>query len=158
MKIIGIVAVGKNLEIGKGGTLPWHYPEDLSFFKTTTTGNVIVMGFNTWLSIGRPLPNRENVVISKSRVVDNESVFTFKNVDEVLERFKGSERDIFVIGGSQTYEAFRDSIDEWLVTRIPEEIPEADTFMSSDFLDGFTKSTEEKLSEALIVERFVRTK
>jgi len=60
MKIIGIVAVGKNLEIGKDGKLPWHYPADLSFFKRTTSGHVIVMGFNTWLSIGRPLPNRKN--------------------------------------------------------------------------------------------------
>jgi dihydrofolate reductase len=101
MKIIGIVAVGKNLEIGKDGKLPWHYPADLSFFKRTTTGHVIVMGFNTWLSIGRPLPNRKNIVLSRSRSVEDDSVTTLRGLDDFLEHFGGTEENIYLIGGAQ---------------------------------------------------------
>lgn len=156
MKIIGIVAVGKNLEIGKEGKLPWHYPADLSFFKRTTSGHVIVMGFNTWLSIGRPLPNRQNVVLSRSRIVEDSSVMLLGGLDEVVERFGDSEEDIYLIGGAQIYKSFADKIDEWLVTRIPIEVDKAEAFMDSDFLDGFEKVSEEMLDESLIVERFVR--
>jgi len=56
--IIGIVAIAKNHAIGKGGKLPWHYPADLRFFKQATTGSAVVMGMNTWASIGKPLPDR----------------------------------------------------------------------------------------------------
>jgi dihydrofolate reductase len=58
MSIIGIVAIAQNYAIGKDGKLPWHYPADLKFFKQTTTNHAVVMGFNTWKSIGKPLPNR----------------------------------------------------------------------------------------------------
>lgn len=156
MKITGIVAVGKNLEIGRDGKLPWHYPADLSFFKRTTTGHVIVMGFNTWLSIGKPLPNRKNVVLSRSRSVDDEGVICLKEVEDVIPRFSETESEIFVIGGAQVYKSFGSRIDEWLVTRIPEEIEDADAFMEKDFLEGYEKISEERLDESLIVERLVR--
>ena len=156
MKIIGIVAVGKNLEIGKDGKLPWHYPADLSFFKRTTTGHVIVMGFNTWLSIGRPLPNRKNIVLSRSRSVEDDSVTTLRGLDDFLEHFGGTEEDIYLIGGAQIYKSFSNKIDEWLVTRIPLEVEEADAFMDSDFLKDFKKISEETLEGDLLVERFIR--
>ena len=157
MKVVGIVAVGKNLEIGKDGALPWHHPEDLSFFKRTTSGHVVVMGYNTWLSIGRPLPNRTNVVISKSRRVDIEGVVTLRKPEDVFERF-GDADVVYLIGGSQTYRSFGAFISDWLVTRIPETVPGADAFMDSDFLDGFVKTSEERLSPVLVVEHFERKK
>ena len=156
MKITGIVAVGKNLEIGRAGKLPWHYPADLSFFKRTTTGHVIVMGFNTWLSIGKPLPNRKNIVLSRSRNVEDERVVCLKEVDDVIHRFSETEAEIFVIGGAQVYKSFGNKIDEWLATRIPEEIEDADAFMEKSFLDGYEKISEERLDDSLIVERLVR--
>jgi len=156
MRIIGIVAVGIRLEIGKAGKLPWHHPEDLSFFKKTTSGHVVVMGFNTWLSIGRPLPNRVNVVISSTRVVEDDRVISMRGVEEVLNEFSSGSEKLFIIGGAQTYSAFGSKIDEWLVTRIPEEVQGADAFMESDFLAGFTKVSEEKLTDVLVVERYVR--
>src|SRR5215207_9743274 len=70
LMIIGIVAIAKNFAIGKDGKLPWHYPTDLKFFKQTTTGQTIVMGWNTWKSIGKPLPNRLNVVLSSKGQID----------------------------------------------------------------------------------------
>jgi dihydrofolate reductase len=158
MQIIGIVAVGKRLEIGKAGALPWHYPADLSFFRNTTSGHVVVMGFNTWLSIGKPLPNRVNVVISSRRVVENDDVVSLDSVEDVLKMFASEPGKLFIIGGSQTYAAFQSKIDEWLVTRIPEEIEGADAFMSPDFLEDFSKVSEEDLTDILKVERFVRKK
>ncbi len=156
MRIIGIVAVGNNLEIGQAGFLPWHHPADLSFFKKTTSGHVVVMGFNTWLSIGKPLPDRVNVVISRTGLVDDDRIISVGGVDEVLERFSSRPENLFIIGGARTYSAFRSKIDEWLVTRIPEKVDGADVFMKSDFLDGFIKISEEKLNDILVVERYVR--
>jgi dihydrofolate reductase len=156
MKIIGIVAVGKNLEIGKDGKLPWHYPADLSFFKRTTSGHVIVMGFNTWLSIGRPLPNRKNIVLSRYRSAEDDSVTTLRGLDDFLKHFGGTEEDIYLIGGAQIYKSFSNKIDEWFVTRIPVEVKDADAFMDSDFLKDFKKISEERLEGDLLVERFIR--
>ena len=85
MAIIGIVAVAKNLAIGKGGKLPWHYPADLKFFKATTMGNALVMGYNTWGSIGKPLPGRLNIVLSRRRPVDAEPrLLLQRSKEEVL--------------------------------------------------------------------------
>ena len=156
MKFVGIVAVGENLEIGKNGSLPWHHPEDLSFFKRTTSGHTVVMGFNTWVSIGRPLPNRKNVVISRTRVPNNDGVVCLRSVEDVVNMFNDTEQIVFVIGGSHTYESFGSLIEEWLVTRIPETISDADAHMNPGFLDGFVKVEEESLSKILKVERYVR--
>ena len=156
MKFVGIVAVGENLEIGRSGSLPWHHPEDLSFFKRTTSGHAVVMGFNTWASIGRPLPNRKNVVVSRTRDPKNDEVVCLKSVEDVVRLFKDTNETVFVIGGSQTYESFGSLIGEWIVTRIPEEFPDADAHMSSDFLDGFVKVREESLGNLLKVERYIR--
>jgi dihydrofolate reductase len=66
--IVGIVAISENCAIGKDGKLPWHYSADLKLFKETTMGGTIVMGSSTWRSIGRPLPGRLNIVISRSEL------------------------------------------------------------------------------------------
>ena len=138
MAIISIVAISKNYAIGKNGKLPWHYPVDLKFFKETTTGNAVVMGANTWREIGRPLPNRLNIVISRSGNIQTPpSVMKLSSKDEVVELSKYLNRDVFIIGGAKTYEAFADVIDKWIVTHIPGAVVEADTFMPRNFLDGF---------------------
>ena len=67
MKLIGIVAMTAARVIGKQGTLPWHLPADLAFFKKTTSGHAIVMGRKTFESIGRPLPKRQNIVLTRDR-------------------------------------------------------------------------------------------
>lgn len=136
--IIGIVAISKNFAIGKNGKLPWHNRDDLQFFKETTTGNAIVMGSNTWRSIGRPLPNRLNIVITRSGNVDSPpNVLKLSSTEEIVELSKFLDRDVFIIGGAKTYEAFADVLDKWIVTHIPETIEDADTFMPENFVDGF---------------------
>jgi dihydrofolate reductase len=155
--IIGIVAVAKNLAIGKDGKLPWHYSSDLKFFKRTTTGHAIVMGWNTWKSIGRPLPNRLNIVLSRRGQIDGPAnVKVIRDKNEVLELAKNFDGDIFIIGGSQTYESFTDLIDKWYVTEIPIDVEDADTFMPRDFLEDFELQSTTDLEEGLVVKLFQR--
>ena len=155
--IIGIVAIAKNLAIGKGGKLPWHYPADLKFFKHTTTGNTIVMGWKTWESIGKPLPNRLNVVLSRRGMIDDQAgVKMVRDKDDVLELATKVDGDVFIIGGSQTFKTFAADIEKWYVTEIPIEVEGADTFMSRDFLEGFELEDEISQEEDLVVKVFQR--
>lgn len=136
--IIGIVAISRNYAIGKDGKLPWHYPADLKFFKETTTGNVVVMGATTWRSIGKPLPGRVNIVLSRSgRVEAPPGVLVLTSKADVIKLSTDETRDVFIIGGAQVFAEFADVIDRWIVTYIPLEVKDADTFMRPDFLDEF---------------------
>ncbi len=155
--IIGIVAISINYAIGRDGKLPWHYSADLKFFKETTTANVVVMGANTWRSIGRPLPNRLNIVLSRSGRVDApETVIKLSSKAEVVELAKYIDRDIFIIGGAHTYEDFADVIDQWIVTFVPIEVADADTFMAVDFLIGYEETEMIKIDDGLTVRKFSR--
>ena len=118
--IIGIVAVDRQGAIGKGGKLPWHYSADMKFFKETTIGNACVMGYKTWLTLKRPLPNRLNIVLSRSAEIEPlESVVVLRDVESVLQKADELTRDLFVIGGAQVYHAFLPHIDKWIVTEVP---------------------------------------
>ena len=149
--IIGIVAVDRNGAIGKGGKLPWHYSADLKFFKETTTGNAVVMGHNTWRSLKKPLPNRLNIVLSRtSEVQADEFVVIMRDVESVLAKAKELECDLFVIGGEQVYRSFLRYIDKWIVTEVPLTIDDADAFIPSDYLEGFRTVGSRELEENLI--------
>ncbi len=150
MAIIGIVAVAKNFAIGRDGKLPWHYPADLKFFKQTTTHHAVVMGFNTWRSIGKPLPNRLNVVLSRSaRVETQPNVVLLRSETEVAALSGYLKCDTFVIGGAQIYQSFAGLIEKWIVTEIPETIADADTFMPTDFLENFSLQSANDLDDNL---------
>lgn len=155
--IIGIVAISKNYAIGKNGKLPWHYSADLKFFKETTTGNAVVMGSNTWQSIGKPLPNRLNVVLSRSDNIEAPpEVMKLISVDEVIELSKLLVKDIFIIGGAKIFESFADLIEKWIVTFVPETVEGADTFMPQNFLDGFEVEETKDLADDLEVKTLRR--
>lgn len=155
--IIGIVAISRNLAIGKDGKLPWHYPADLKFFKRTTTGNAVVMGWNTWRSIGRPLPNRVNIVLSRTGQIDEQREVTLmRSEDTVLDFAREFAGDVFIIGGSRTYESFAHEIDKWFVTQVPITVEDADTFMPADFLQDFEPTDEMDLGDGLRVRVFRR--
>jgi dihydrofolate reductase len=155
--IIGIVAISNNYAIGKDGKLPWHYPADLRFFKQTTTGNAIVMGANTWRSIGRPLPNRLSIVLSRSAEIDNQpNVLLLRSRDELLALSQFLKGDLYIIGGAQTYKSLADVVDDWLVTRVPLTVEDADVFMPEDFLNGFALRETRDLGDGLKVETFRR--
>lgn len=138
MAIIGIVAVDGNGAIGRGGTLPWHYPADMKFFKEQTTGNACLMGYRTWESLKRPLPDRLNVVLTRRAVVEpRESVVWLRDAQSALALYGYLKCDLYVIGGAQIFEMFRDRIDRWLVTEIPLAVEGADTFLPPGLLEGF---------------------
>ena len=148
--IIGIIAISRNFAIGKGGKLPWHFPADLRFFKETTMGNAVVMGSNTWHSIGRPLPGRLNVVLSRLGDVPTRSdVMRLNNTDEVIALSGLLNRDTYIIGGAKTFQNFTDVIERWVVTEVPVTVDDDDTFMPENFLNEFdlleTKEIENNL-------------
>ena len=155
--IIAIVAISENFAIGKDGKLPWHYTEDLKFFKRTTSGNAVVMGWNTWESIGKPLPNRTNIVLSRNGQIDNNpDVKLFRDPMDVINFAEQFDGDVFIIGGAQTYQTFSKVIERWLVTEVPIDVENADTFMPRDFLNGFELCDETDLGDGLRVRVFQR--
>jgi len=105
--------------IGVNGTLPWHLPEDMAHFRTLTAGSVVVMGHLTWRSLPerfRPLPGRENLVLSRRTDLDLDGATVLGGVHEALEHI--GERDAWVIGGAQIYRAFLDHAERAEVTEI----------------------------------------
>ncbi len=157
MAIIGIVAVAQNNAIGKDGKLPWHYPADLKHFKETTTGNAVVMGMNTWRSLGKPLPNRLNIVLSRSAQIDRaENLMFLRSEKEALDLARFLNCDLFVIGGSKTFAEFADSLNAWIVTRVPVAVEDADVFMPADFLEGFETVETRELGDGLTIETLRR--
>src|SRR6185503_8243098 len=155
--IIGIVAVDRNLAIGKDGKLPWHYSADMKFFKETTIGNAVVMGRHTWLTIKKPLPDRLNVVLSNQ--LDQpaqDSLVVLSDVQSVLALARSINRHLFIIGGAKVYQSFLPHLERWIVTEIPLTVAGADTFMPSDFLEGFEMYELRQLGEGLRVKFYER--
>ena len=95
-----IVAMSKNRVIGKDNNMPWHLSEDLKNFKKITTGKTIIMGRKTYESIGKPLPNRKNIVLSSK--LEDENIVVVKNIDEALSLSK-KDSEVFIIGGEDIY-------------------------------------------------------
>ena len=150
--IIGIAAVDRKGAIGKGGKLPWHYSSDMKFFRETTVGNAVVMGRKTWLTIGKPLKNRLNIVLSRDTDIEpQESLIVFSDIDSVLSFNKSLSTDLFVIGGAQIYEAFREHIEKWIITEVPLTVKDADAFMPKGYLEGFNVVESKSLEDDLTV-------
>lgn len=158
--IIGIAAVDRQGAIGKGGKLPWHYSSDMKFFRETTTGHAVVMGRKTWLTLGKPLKNRLNIVLSRdpSVVEPQESLLVLSDVDSVLSLNESLTTDLFVIGGAQIYEAFLPRIEQWIITEVPLTVKGADAFMSEGYLEGFKEADSKPIDEGLIVKYYERLK
>src|SRR4029079_10403358 len=114
--IIGIAAVSQNNAIGKGGKLPWHYSSDMKFFRETTTGHAVVMGRKTWLTIGKPLKNRLNIVLTRDSTIEpQESLLVFSDIESVLSLSNSLTTDLFVIGGAQIYAGFLPQTEKWRI-------------------------------------------
>ena len=134
-----IAAVGKNYELGKDNKLIWHFKKDMEYFKEVTTGKTVVMGRKTYESIGRPLPNRRNIVIT-SRML--EGVETVKTIDEILD----IHDDIFIIGGASIYEEFIKYADKIYLTLIDKEY-DADTYFPTFDENQFKKTVIKEETE-----------
>jgi dihydrofolate reductase len=156
--IIGIAAVDRKGAIGKGGKLPWHYSADMKFFRETTTGHAVVMGRKTWLTIGKPLKNRLNIVLSRdSSIEPQESLLVLSDIDSVLSFNKSLTTDLFVIGGAQVYQAFLPHIEKWIITEVPLTVSGADAFMPPGYLDGFEVVDSKSLGDRLTVKFYSRS-
>jgi dihydrofolate reductase len=118
-----IAALAQNRAIGRNGRLPWHISDDLKRFKRLTTGHAVLMGRRTWESLGRPLPNRRNIVLSSSPLPGVES---YRSIEDALAALAGEEK-VFVIGGGEVYAQLLEHADELYLTLVREEI-EGDTF------------------------------
>jgi len=118
-RLSAIVAMGPDRVIGRNGALPWHLPGDLAFFKRTTTGHAILMGRKTYESIGRPLPMRRNIVLTRNPDWPApKGVGTIHSPADLDTLALPDEQTVFVIGGAQIYELFLPRLDELIVTHV----------------------------------------
>ena len=113
-----IVAVSRNNVIGKDNGLIWHLPDDLKRFKKLTTGKTIIMGRKTFDSLGRVLPNRKHVVITRSGIdVDNENIEVVKDVSDI-QKYIDDDKENFLIGGATMYSLLINKVSKMYITRI----------------------------------------
>lgn len=122
-----VVAIGDNGAIGKDGKVPWRIPEDLKHFKNVTMGHAIIMGRKTWDEVGRPLPGRRNLVVSRQPGLVLEGAEVFTSVPEAIEAARTTDPEPHVIGGSTIYDAAMPFATRIYLTEVHREV-EADTF------------------------------
>lgn len=115
-----IAAIGKNRELGKNNDLIWSLPNDLKFFRKVTTNHTIIMGRNTFESLPRMLPNRKHIVLTSRDGLPSE-VEVYKELKQILETYKDSEEELFIIGGASIYTQFLDYSDKLYLTEIEAE-------------------------------------
>ena len=127
MEIILIAAVDKNLAIGKDGKIPWEIKEDLKFFRENTEDSAIIMGRATFDSIGRPLPKRKNIVMTRT-FKGREGVIEVNSSKDALEQAKSYSEKINIIGGEYIYKEFLPLATKLLITEIDIEVISPDAF------------------------------
>ncbi len=140
-----IVARSKNNVIGKNGKIPWNIPGEREQFKKLTTGNVVVMGRRTYEEIGFPLPDRVNLVVSKTRKFQGEHLFTVSSLSEAIQ--KAGDRDIYIAGGYQLYLEGLPLADRLYITEVDVEIEGGDTFFPEFSQEAYEKEVGETLGE-----------
>lgn len=141
-----IVAVAENNAIGRNNELLWHISEDLKYFKKTTTGHPVIMGRKTYESIGRPLPGRRNIVVTRGAglaagclagggisvpEIKNPETTSFEvtnHLVDMVQEAKKSEKEFFVMGGGQLYNQTFQDADKLYITKIYAQAEDADTF------------------------------
>ena len=121
MTVSLVVAHAENRTIGRGGELPWHLPADLQFFKRLTTNHTIVMGRKTYESIGRPLPNRRSIVISRDPRFCSNGVDIAHSLEDAL-AMAAADDDVFIIGGAEVFEQGMILADRIYLTKIHAQI------------------------------------
>ncbi|ADY52597.1 dihydrofolate reductase [Pseudopedobacter saltans DSM 12145] len=129
MTVSIIVAIDENKAIGKNNQLLWHLPNDLKFFKKTTSGHTIIMGRKTFDSIGKALPNRRNIVISRNKNLKIEGAEVYSSIDQALNTCK-NEQEVFIIGGAEIYKQAEPITDKFYITKVHHQF-DADTFFNN---------------------------
>lgn len=138
-----IVAKSENHVIGNKNQLIWHLPNDLKRFKQLTSGHPIIMGRKTFESIGKPLPNRTNIVITRNKDWSSEGVLTVNSLEEAIQRGKEIHSDIFIIGGGNIYRQAMQRADALEVTEVHHEF-EGDAFFPEINLEEWKEVFREK--------------
>lgn len=124
-----IVAIARDNAIGRKNNLLWHISEDLKYFKKVTMGHPVIMGRKTFESIGRPLPGRKNIVVSKSGNISNPSVEKVEDLEELLKSLRRKRKEeYFVIGGASIYAKAMQYAHRLYVTKIYAKADDADAF------------------------------
>jgi dihydrofolate reductase len=126
--LVMVVAIGDDGAIGKAGKVPWHIPEDLKHFKTVTMGHAILMGRKTWDEVGRPLPGRRNLVVSRTAGLALPGAECFTSLDEAIRAARVTDDAPCVIGGSALYLAALPLATRILLTEVHRATEGADTF------------------------------
>lgn len=137
-----VVAMGENREIGKGNRLLWHLPKDLRHFREVTNGHPVIMGRKTYESIGKALPNRTNIIISRKKDWFEEGVLIVGSIKEALKFAKRIDEEVFIIGGASIYEQTLDIADRLEVTRVKATF-EADAYFPEISDATWRKTAEE---------------
>lgn len=144
-----IVAMDKRGAIGKAGDLPWHLKDDLKFFKQQTLGHSLIMGRRTYQSIGRPLPGRKTIILSRSKSFDAKGCKVASTLDEAIEAVDMG--DPIIAGGGEIYRLGIDRADKLIITHV-------DTVVDGDtFFPAFDPSVWHSLKETKIMDRLTGT-
>lgn len=122
-----IAAIAKHNAIGVQNTMPWRLPEDLAHFKRTTRGHSVLMGRNTFLSLGRPLPERNNIVITRDADFKPDHCIVAHSLEEAITQCH-NEAEAFIIGGAQIYQQALPLAHRLYLTEIDLDVPDADAF------------------------------
>jgi dihydrofolate reductase len=142
-----IVAMDDNRVIGKNNQLPWRLPEDLKFFKKVTMGHPIAMGRKTHESIGRMLPGRENIIITRNLEYQQQGCTIFYSIQDFVENCRSLDKEVFVIGGAEIFKETFPYADRLYLTHIHEEF-DGDTFFPEfDFNKWELKSSEKGIKD-----------
>ena len=148
-----IVARSKNNVIGKDGRIPWFIKGELKQFKDLTTGHVVIMGRRSYEEIGRPLPNRKNIVVSNTKTFSGENLVTVGSLKEAIEISRGE--DIFVGGGFRLFEEVLPIVDVMYITEVDTVIDGGDTFFPEFDASQFDMIVGETAGEDI---KYTRTK
>ncbi len=141
-RITIIIARARNGVIGSNGTLPWRLPEDLAHFKATTTGHAIIMGRKTWDSIGRPLPRRRNIVVTRNTAWSAPGAERASSIDAAI-ALCAADSEVFIIGGAQLYGEAEARADRLILTEIEHDF-EGDTLWPAPSPDIWQEISREQ--------------
>ena len=151
-----IVAVAKGGAIGKEGKMPWKIPGEQRQFKDLTTGHVVVMGRTSYEEIGHPLPNRTNIVVSKTKVFSGENLYTVKSLKEAIER--AGQEEIFIAGGAELFQEALPLANKIYMTYVDMEVPDADRFFPIFHEEEYKRAEIEKVGGETSYLRVLYTK
>ncbi|MEI8259669.1 MAG: dihydrofolate reductase, partial [Deltaproteobacteria bacterium] len=153
-KLAIVVAASRGGVIGRGGALPWHYPEDLRHFRAVTRGHAVIMGRKTYQSIGRPLPDRRNIVVTRDATFSAPGCEVARSLDEAIALARATDPEPRVIGGAEIYAAALPLATVMYLTEVQLDV-DGDVLLPA-WDDGAWRETERRESGELVFRTLVR--